>query len=172
MNSEQRATFRAQYQAGLAAFEGGQYRQSIEYLEQACELCPSRSRAGGEAQLWLVNAYQAADRWDAAIDLCQQLQHHPYPTISRQAKDLLYILQAPRLQRSPDWLTQIPDLARLEDRPAQACYLDSKATPPPETRLSVEQFPVPSGESEDNRAFVGFAVVVAIALLGGLWWLG
>ncbi|NJL00899.1 MAG: hypothetical protein HC838_17590 [Spirulinaceae cyanobacterium RM2_2_10] len=173
MNSEQRTAFQARYQAGLAAFEGGQYRQSIIELEQACQLSNRASRVGGEAQLWLVSAYQAADRLEAAIALCQTLQHHPQPSISRKAKDLLYILRAPRLQRPPEWLSKIPDLANLDDSAEQQRYVSAAApTAPAEPELSLAQFATTTGDgSSDNQAFVGLAIAVAVLVLGGLWWL-
>jgi len=172
VTSEQRAAFQTNYQAGRAAFESGQYRQSIAYLEQACQTVNRRSRAGGEAQLWLVHAYQAAERWEAAIALCQELQHHPHPSISRQAKDVLYILQAPRLQRPPNWLTQIPDLAALDESATPNRYVSAQATPPAEPGLSLDQFPPLEETTASNGAFVGVAIALAVLVLGGLWWLG
>ena len=50
-----------------------------------------------------------------AIALCRQLSQHPDLETRKQSKNLLYILEAPQLQRRAEWLTQIPDLARLPD---------------------------------------------------------
>jgi tetratricopeptide (TPR) repeat protein len=104
---------RARYQTGKLAFESGQYREAVENLEKASALLARNSRLGGEVELWLVTAYEASGRTEDAIALCQQLKRHPFAETSKQAKRLLYILQAPKLQRPSEWMTEIPDLGTL-----------------------------------------------------------
>ncbi|MGP0128668.1 MAG: hypothetical protein ACTMUB_05210 [cyanobacterium endosymbiont of Rhopalodia musculus] len=57
------------------------------------------SQLGGEVQMWLVTAYQAVGRLHHAITLCQTLTCHPCSDIRKQSKEILYILQAPKLKR-------------------------------------------------------------------------
>ncbi len=107
---------KAEYQAGQIAFERGQYRQSVQHLEKASALIAPSSALGGEVQIWLVTAYEAAGQPEAAIGLCQKLSRHPNLDTRKQSRRLLPILQAPRLVSRPEWLTQIPDLAAVADQ--------------------------------------------------------
>jgi tetratricopeptide (TPR) repeat protein len=106
---------RNRYKVGRLAFENGQYREAIENLEKASALLARNSRLGGEVEIWLVTAYEAAGRNEEAIALCKQLQRHPHSETNKQARRLLYILQAPKLKRPSEWMTEIPDLAALSD---------------------------------------------------------
>lgn len=158
---------KAQYELGKRAFEGGEYRQSVEALEQAVALANPNSPLGGEMQTWLVTAYQAAGRVAEAIALCEQLGQHPDLKTRQQGKRLLYILQAPQLKTRPEWLTQIPDLSTLNtegERP-QTKYASAapKPTPPPEP---IDRSQV---NMEDNR-FIWVALALTLLLGGGLLW--
>ncbi|WGV27108.1 tetratricopeptide repeat protein [Halotia branconii] len=115
MSAESLEKATARYQTGRLAFESGQYREAVENLEKASALLARNSRLGGEVELWLVTAYEAAGRTEEAIALCQQLKRHPFAETNKQAKRLLYILQAPKLQRPSEWMTEIPDLGTLPD---------------------------------------------------------
>lgn len=103
------------YQLGKDAFERGQYRAAIEQLEKACGLVNRASPLGGEVQMWLVTAYEAAGLREEAIALCETVSRHPDVTARKQGRRLLYILRAPRLKPRPEWITPIPDLSTLED---------------------------------------------------------
>ena len=72
MTTDNQERFQQRYQAGKQALESGKYRQSIENLEIAKELVAPNSRRGGEAQIWLVSAYQAANQLDQAIASMKQ----------------------------------------------------------------------------------------------------
>jgi len=161
---------REQYQAGKAAFERGQYRESVQYLEKASALVRPNSRLGGEVQLWLVTAYEAVGQRTEAIALCEQLKRHPDSETSKQGRRLLYILQAPQLQRPTEWLTQIPDLGALPDNDAQ-----TKLSTRPATSKSLQseplQLPVDRSQvnTRDNR-FIWVALIVIGLTIGGLVW--
>ena len=81
--------FQQRYQAGKQALERGQYRQSIEQLEIAKDLVSPNSRRGGEARVWLVTAYQAANKIEEAIALAQELITHPDLQTREQAQRIL-----------------------------------------------------------------------------------
>jgi outer membrane protein assembly factor BamD (BamD/ComL family) len=83
-NSDNKEKFRIEYQAGKAAFEGGDYRTAVKHLEAASALMKRTSRLGGEAQMWLVTAYEAAGQQAEAIALCEQLTRHPDPETSKR----------------------------------------------------------------------------------------
>ncbi|QSJ21134.1 tetratricopeptide repeat protein [Nostoc sp. UHCC 0702] len=115
MSAESLEIAKTIYQTGKLAFENGQYREAVENLEKASALLTRNSRLGGEVEIWLATAYEASGRTEDAIALCQQLKRHPFAETSKQAKQLLYILQAPKLKRPSEWMTEIPDLGKLPD---------------------------------------------------------
>jgi len=114
-NQESLELAKVQYQAGKEAFERGRYRQSVQHLEKAVSLVFHNSPLGGEIQIWLVTAYEAAGQMTEAIELCEKVAKHPDLDTRKQGSRLLYILKAPRLRTRPEWLTQIPDLSQLDD---------------------------------------------------------
>ncbi|WP_414529901.1 tetratricopeptide repeat protein [Nodularia chucula] len=158
------------YQAGKINFENGKYREAVENLEKASALLSRNSPLGGEVEIWLVTAYEAAGRTEEAITLCQQLQRHPFPETSKQAKQLLYILKAPKLQRPSEWMTEIPDLGTLSDneRKIRAAAQPQKSSPsqPNEPEL-VDLSQV---NTQDNR-FIWVALIVIVLTIFYLTWL-
>lgn len=172
MTSESLEIVKTEYEAGKAAFERGQYRQSVQHLEKASSLVTRNSRFGGEVQMWLVTAYEAADQRKEAIALCQQLTNHPSWETRKQSRRLLYILEAPQLSRRPEWLTQIPDMAAINDNEAKT-RLGTAATTvksSPRPRPQPEPVDLSQVNTKDNL-FVWFALVAGILIVGGLIWL-
>jgi tetratricopeptide (TPR) repeat protein len=161
------------YASGKAAFERGQYRQSVQDLEKAVSLLEQRSLLGGEVQIWLVTAYEAAGQRTEAIALCEQVSKHPDNDTRKQGKRLLYILKAPRLKTKPEWLTQIPDLTHLDESEVMfKAAQPPKAKRPPRQRLSAE--PEPADWSKVNtkdNAFIWVALVAIALTVGYLFWL-
>ncbi len=171
VNSESLEIAKARYQSGKVAFEKGQYREAVEQLEKASALLARNSRLGGEVQIWLVTAYEAAGRTEDALTLCEQLKRHPHTETSKQAKELHYILKAPRLQRPREWMTEIPDLGAVPDnetkiRLAVNNTKSSQGQMPPEPEL-VDLSQV---NTRDNR-FIWLALIVVALTLGSLVWL-
>lgn len=163
---------RTGYQAGIAAFERGQYRESVQHLEKACALVKRNSRLGGEIQLWLVTAYEATGQRTEAIALCEQLKRHPDSETSKKARGVLYIMQAPQLKRPTEWLTQIPDLGTLPDNDTQIRVGSGTATSkkPPQQPQQPESIDLTQVNTRDNR-FIWVALIAIGLTLGGLiWW--
>ncbi len=102
------------FNLGQRYVESGQYLQAIPLLSQAAVMAGESSKWGGEIQLWLLTAYDAAGQQDDALKLCRKLKLHPAWEIRKQSKRLLYILEAPKLTLHPEWMTKIPDLEALE----------------------------------------------------------
>lgn len=173
MSSENKEKFRIEYQAGKAAFEGGEYRTAVKHLEAASALMPRTSRLGGEAQTWLVMAYEAVGQKQEAIALCQQLTRHPDLETKKQGKQLLYILQAPQLTRPAEWMTQIPDLAAI----AESDPKDRRGSNTPaanrQRKKQVEPEPVDLSQinTKDNQ-FIWIALIALSLTVGGLIWFG
>jgi tetratricopeptide (TPR) repeat protein len=167
---------RAQYQAGKAAFDRGQYRQSVTCLEEAANLAGRFSPLGGEVQLFLVTAYQAAGQQNEAIALGEQLTQHPDLKIRKQSRRLVYILKAPQLKLRPEWQTQIPDLSKL-DNPDSETQIASRyaaaaksAPPRPRPQPTPEPIDLSQVNTRDN-GFVWIALVAIALIIGGLIWL-
>jgi hypothetical protein len=171
------ALIRQAYQQGKMAFEQGAYRQAVEQLAQASALLQGSdiagSRLGGEVQIWLVTAYDAADQRPEALSLCRQLTRHPHLDTRKQSRRLLYILEAPQLKRPAEWLTQIPDLSAVTDTDPKARKASSRAIPnqvkkpkPPPPPVDLSQV-----ETRDNQ-FVWVALIAVGVLLAISFWLG
>jgi tetratricopeptide (TPR) repeat protein len=162
-----------QYAYGQAAFERGNYREAVDHFEQAVALASASTTLGGEIQTWLVNAYSAVGRQNEAIALCQALARHPDLETRKQGKNLLYILQAPQLQRPANWMTEIPDLDQVSSEGARSLGRSatggtgqstarSRPTPPPLD---------PSQINTQDNGFLWAALVGVVLVLGGLLWL-
>ncbi len=172
MSQESLEIVKTEYQAGKAAFERGQYRQSVQNLEKAAALVDRNSRLGGEVQIWLVTAYEAAGQRTDAIALCTKLENHPSYETRKQSRRLRYILEAPQLKRPAEWMTQIPDLASLPDNAAET-RLGRAAAPvnsKPRNRPQPEPVDLSQVNTKDNL-FIWVALAAIAITLVGLWWL-
>ncbi|NJK70116.1 MAG: hypothetical protein HC789_14885 [Microcoleus sp. CSU_2_2] len=172
MTSEKLEIVQTQYQAGKVAFEGGQYAKAVKSLEAASALVDRASRLGGEVQIWLVTAYQASGNTEGAIALCRQLTRHPSLETRKQAKRLIFILEAPQLTIPPEWMVKIPDLTALDENEstsfqaspnADIKYAKPKPTVPEPVDLS-------QVNTKDNR-FIWAALVATIITFCCLVWL-
>lgn len=175
MTANQSDALQTEFQAGKAAFERGEYRKSVEHLERALALGNPNSALGGSVQTWLVTAYQAMGQQQDAIALCRKLTQHPDLTTRKEGKRILYILEAPKLQTRPEWLTQIPDLASLadqgeRDRAGTQSRVPLKQPPAETPRFKVEPVDLSQVNTEDNR-FIWVALVAVLLILGSLVWL-
>jgi len=155
------------FQAGKEAFERGNYRKSIEQLDSAIKLVNPSSLQGGEVQMWLVTAYQAANRLPEAVALARKLTQHPNLEIRKQSKQLLYILEAPELKRPREWMTEIPDLTAPEQN--NKIYqvktnAQDKKSPTKKTISEGIPYHIPN---QDN-AFIWVALVVFLLTIGSL----
>jgi tetratricopeptide (TPR) repeat protein len=162
---------KARYQTGKVALENGQYREAVDNLEKASALMARNSRLGGEIDMLLVTAYEAAGRTEDAIALCQQLQRHPFFETSKQARQLLYILQAPKLRRPSEWMTEIPDLGALSDNESKVHVTlkprESSGKKPPNQPEFVDLSQV---NTSDNR-FIWLGLIVIGLMLWYLVWM-
>lgn len=160
------------YAQGREAFEHGYYREAVEELLKAIALVHPQSRLGGEIQIWLVTAYEAAGQQEEAISLCRQLQHHPHLETRKQSKRLLYILEAPKLQKKAEWLTQIPDLSNVneQDLTERLGIGTYTASTPKSPSLYPEPIDLDKVDTRDNN-FVWVALGLLLLFLGAwVWW--
>ncbi|XWS69068.1 hypothetical protein CRYUN_Cryun04dG0147900 [Craigia yunnanensis] len=107
--AERRETAQLMFELGQRAYGKGMYGRAIEFLEGALTIIPRPTLFGGEIQIWLAMAYEANNRHADCIALYQQLEkRHPSVSIRRQAAELRYILQAPKLKISQEEMVTIP----------------------------------------------------------------
>ncbi|TAF11282.1 MAG: tetratricopeptide repeat protein [Nostocales cyanobacterium] len=171
MTTESLELAKSRYQAGQAAFENGQYREAVENLETASALLARNTRFGGEVDIWLVNAYEAAGRSEDAIALCQQLSRHPHYETRLQAKRLVYILKAPKLKRPKEWMTEIPDLAAISDNESKIIVTSKpKKSTSKQKSEEIEYVDLSTVNTKDNR-FIWVALIAAASTISYLVWL-
>ena len=174
MTAEPAEIAKTEYQAGQLAFERGNYRQSVQHLENASALVERNSMLGGEVQIWLVTAYEAVGQRSDAISLCRQLTRHPDMQTRKQGRRLLTILEAPQLRTRPEWVTQIPELSNLSDsnravRRGAGSLSQSTVAPPERPKFELEPADLSHVQTSDNR-FTWFALCAMLLALGGILW--
>ena len=165
-------SFEIDYQFGQNAFERGDYRQAVTYFLSALASVQTNTTIGGEIQIWLAMAYEAAGQGSAARALCQQLTSHPSLDTRQASKRMLYIMQAPELVRPDEWLTKIPDLSHLEDRQGKAGGTSPPIEPQPKKEKSLEERYALVDLSQVNTQgnnFIAIALAFTIVVLFGLW---
>jgi len=170
VSSETTDAAKREYETGRNLFERGQYGRALGHLEKASALADRGSSFGGDVQIWLVTAYQAAGREKDAIALCEKLTRHPQWDIRKQSRRLLDILKAPRLSKRPEWLTQIPDLGAVEEsdrRDRRGQNTPIKKSPAPKLGEPVDLTQV---NTKDN-GFVWLALVAILLILGSFFWI-
>ncbi|CAI9093011.1 OLC1v1028408C1 [Oldenlandia corymbosa var. corymbosa] len=107
--AERRKMAELMFDLGQKAYGRGTYGRAIEFLEAALTIIPRPTLFGGEIQIWLAMAYEANNRHADCIALYKQLeQKHPSVSIRRQAAELRYILQAPKIKITQEEMVSIP----------------------------------------------------------------
>ncbi|KAB5529725.1 hypothetical protein DKX38_019806 [Salix brachista] len=175
--AERRATAELMFELGQKAYGKGMYGRAIEFLEASLTIIPRSTLFGGEIQIWLAMAYEANNRHADCIALYKQLEmKHPSISIRRQAANLRYILQAPKLKISQEEMVTIPLIGSTYDRFYAASWSDkykdkdqesswTTSNQLPSSRDFIGDFLIwrPPTGLEKNRAFW-----VALALWMGL----
>ena len=165
-------SFEIDYQSGQTAFERGEYRQAVSYLLGALAQVQPNTKIGGEIQIWLATAYEAAGQGAQAKELCRKLISHPNLDTRQASKRMLYIMEAPELVRPEEWLTKIPDLSHLEDRDGKAGGTNPPRMSLPKQERSLEERYAPVDLSQVNTQdnnFTAIALAFITIVLFGLW---
>ncbi|KAL3368496.1 hypothetical protein AABB24_009386 [Solanum stoloniferum] len=140
--SERRKTAQLMFDLGQKAYGKGMYGRAIEFLEGALTIIPRPTLFGGEIQIWLAMAYEANNRHSDCIDLYKQLERkHPSVSIRRQAAELRYILQAPKLKISQEEMVTIPLIGSSYDSYAGSWTDKEKDKDERQSRSTTNQLP-------------------------------
>ena len=127
------------------------------------------AQLGADVQMLLITAYQAIGQRQEAITLCQELTNHPNMLIREKAKSVLYIINAPELQRPAEWMSEIPELSEQET--AKPLYVTTKRKNTQKKKQEeIPEIDWSKVNTEDNQ-FIWFALGLAIITLGSLIWL-
>jgi tetratricopeptide (TPR) repeat protein len=154
------------YQAGVRSFEHGDYKQAIAHFQQALNGVNAGTKIGGEIQVWLANAYDAAGNPTEAIALCRSLKKHSDRDVRKSASYVLGILSAPKLNTLKDANSKIPSLKGLDDQTLSRSIGSSgaksdraKSENQSSTRSSID---VQKSQREQNL-FLGMAISIILA---------
>ncbi|CAN4123320.1 unnamed protein product [Withania somnifera] len=140
--TERRKTAQLMFDLGQKAYGKGMYGRAIEFLEGALTIIPRPTLFGGEIQIWLAMAYEADNRHSDCIDLYKQLERkHPSVSIRRQAAELRYILQAPKLKISQEEMVTIPLIGSSYDSYAGSWTDKNKDKDERQSRSTTNQLP-------------------------------
>ena len=94
---------------GIFLYERGRYQEAVLVFQEAVEEAGEATPLGGEVSLWLALAYDASGQREDCLDLYRHLEGtHSVKEIRKQAGDLRYILEAPKLEISSDERVSIP----------------------------------------------------------------
>ena len=113
--AERRAREARWLEAGKEAYERGEYADAVKAFERSVEENGRDGTVGGDSLMWLALAYQAVGREADCVDTYKWIEaNHPLPRMRKQAENLRYIMEAPKLELSPDERVQIPLLSDTE----------------------------------------------------------
>ena len=93
-----------------AALEKGDYGICIKIIDPLLLDFQAETEIGGQLRLLIVTAYIGKGDEQKAINICQTLIHNKEESVRQQAKQLLSILDAPRLPKPSNWSVEIPTL--------------------------------------------------------------
>jgi len=97
------------YEAGIQAYSVGQYPKALKFFGNALEETSDTSLLGGKIQIYKALTLYALRRLEECIDLYTFLEGtHPIGSIRRQAGELKYIAEAPRLELEEDEYVDVP----------------------------------------------------------------
>lgn len=115
LQRKEQAAKNKQFSLGKLAYGRGLYPESARLFELALDKEGPFSKLGGEIQLWQALAYQACGREAECIQVYKTVeQTHPNKAVKKQAAELRYIMEAPKLQLRPEEKISLPLLENLD----------------------------------------------------------
>eukprot|EP00892_Ulva_mutabilis_P003141 jgi/Ulvmu1/12828/UM098_0009.1 len=109
---------REEFNFGVSLYERGRYADSQSMLQTALEVSGPFSKLGGDIQIQLALAMNANGKEQECIDLFRHLEEtHPISAIARQAANLRFIMEAPKLEVGEDEKVSVPVLDLDSNKP-------------------------------------------------------
>jgi len=158
---------------GRELFSRGRYAESVTHLRKAVSFLGAGSRVGGQIELWMAQALDAAGDKNQAKKVFAKLTMHPDNDVRRVAEELLFIINAPTLALPDDAFIKIPVGGVLD--PNQGSYIGSRDTSTaPLTSREPEKYslewyeqrePEPPGDAKTLERFLLVSAVAMFLLL-------
>ena len=113
------------YDSGVKAYGRGMYDDAVKWFKAAAETSET-SLLGGRIQIYLALSLDAYGQRDKALDIYAYLESvHPEKSIRKQAEELRFILEAPRMEIGENERVDVP---LLRDPDAFAPYSNKWST--------------------------------------------
>ncbi len=93
-----------------AALARGDYRQCLIALEGLAHKYPLNSHKDSKLKMLMITALIGQGDQEKAVLICRQLTHSKDNEIRQVSKQLLSVLESPRLGRPDNWSIQLPSL--------------------------------------------------------------
>ena len=109
------------YDSGVTAYGRGMYDDAVKWFKAAAEETSETSLLGGRIQIYLALSLDAYGQRDKALDIYTYLESvHPEKSIRKQAEELRFILEAPRMEIGENERVDVPlkDQIRSVDEPS------------------------------------------------------
>ncbi|MFM7264730.1 MAG: hypothetical protein ACKOZW_03885 [Cyanobium sp.] len=123
--------------AARQALERGDYGRVRALLEPVAEREGPRTPVGAGVRLLLATALMGQGDTEKAAEWARAVQDCLDPALRARARDLLFVLEAPALQRPRAWSLTLPDLSigeSLERLGPGAARRRTEEPPPPHRR--------------------------------------
>jgi hypothetical protein len=137
----------------------GSYARAVQLLEPLCERHPATHPPGDALRVLLVTALMGLGQGERAKACCRALLGSTDPQRRAEARDLLWVLEAPALRRPREWSLTLPRLDQVE--PLEGMGTGGRRTPRPAS--SEDPPPPPVGPTRGPRGFG--AVVVGLLVM-------
>lgn len=100
----------AAFAKAMNVFGRGMYPEASSLFAKAVQVIGEGSRLGGQYQLWQGQALDAAGNKKAAVALFNGLRKHRDSEVRKVARELLFIVTAPKLELDKTSFLEIPDI--------------------------------------------------------------
>jgi len=164
------------YDSGVTAYGRGMYDDAVKWFKAAAEETSETSLLGGRIQIYLALSLDAYGQRDKALDIYTYLESvHPEKSIRKQAEELRFILEAPRMEIGENERVDVP---LLRDPDAFAPYSNKWSTAPSSSgsgarakreKTLQQEYGGDAGERFDyDKLRLGIQIVGGVAIAVGL----
>ncbi len=98
-----------------ASLANGEYRECLLSLKSLLRKESLLSEKGAQIGTLMITALIGQGETQQAISICKELSNHKNDSIRQQAKQLISILNSPKLERPQEWSVKIPKL-NIDDK--------------------------------------------------------